>query len=354
MTVLYDPQTLQQVQDPITSDRHAEEIELVIQDMRGQMPDISLQPDTKQPVSVPPPEPNPPQQVQPPPTPAQVHEEPRREPVKGMTPEEWIHASREYRRQNFGGNQSQPQPQAAPSADIQSLQAKVEALTALFQQANNKPQYVPAQEPFGYRAALDPELAQADPELAARLERLSTTFESEIKKVNQSSSEKVSFLENRLREMEAETYQKDWGRTLIGLVPDLQDLMPGTPGGMALAQWANQVPEYARAVNPNTCFEFSPHFVGRIMKEFQSTYRQTPLPSAQTPSLADLANPVLSGASPAVVQPPVQEGPVMSPEQMSRAWHDIQELMKYPRENEQKINELAETYERSRKFYLRQ
>jgi hypothetical protein len=277
--------------------------------------------------------------------------EPVRESVPVWGPDDWKRESASFRKSNFGGPQATPtQAVTPPAQDISSIQAQLNEMKALLQGRTQAAPPEPA--PVGYRAELDPELSQVDPALAQRLEALSRNFETQLDRLNKTHSSELELIKKQNEEREAavqsdraNSYQKTWEVSIAQLVPDLKDFLPGTPGGTALAQWANLVPEYAEAVNPTTCYNHSPHMLAMIISQFRPIYKGSVAASTRTPSIADLANPVLTGQAPAVVQQPVPAGPLLTPQQMATAWDDAQRFMAQGKEKQ--ADALIEAYERT-------
>lgn len=254
------------------------------------------------------------------------------------SPDEW----RQQVSQFHGANP----PVKAPVDPMEAINKKLEHLSSLIAESTNKePAFV------GYRAALDPELRDADPGMANRLENVSTTLEMRLKEQQEAFDKRIAQMEKlqaeRDRAIEAErmeAYQRAWMTEIRQRVPDFASFLPGSPAGMELAQWAQQIPEYADAICGNP-YRHSPHFVAQVINQFKSLHTNPP---AKTPTLADMAAPVLGAQAPVTVQASVPDGPLLNEAQMATAWDDANQL--YAQGYEKKGDALIAAYERTLKF----
>lgn len=267
---------------------------------------------------------------------------PRQEAAPQWSADDWRRESMRYHG-NFGAQPEKPKP----SDPMEAINKKLEHLAAMVEE------YRKPQEPqsFGYRAAADPELASADPGLANRFENLSTTFEQALAKQKEEYEKQLTEIKKtqaeRDKAIEAEryaVYQSKWETELRRIVPDIEAFLPGTPGGQALFAWAQAIPEYVDAVAGNP-YRYSPHFVSQIINQFKAS---NATPPAKTPTLADLAAPVLGGQAPAAVQASVPDGPLLSEAQMATAWDEANQL--YAQGYDKKGDALIAAYERTLKY----
>lgn len=312
-----DPNTFQVVDTAAAEAARAEQLATVIDDAQRQM--TVQQPHTPEPAPVSAP-------------PAVIQESAPR-----WSPDEWRQQVSQFH--GFGSPK-----EAKPVDPMAAINEKLEHLSSLIAEAK-------APAVTGYRAANDPELANADPGMANRLENVSTVLEQKLKEQQEAFDRRIAQMEKaqeeRNRAIEAqrvETYQRAWVTEIRQRVPDFESFLPGTPAGRELSQWAQQIPEYADAICGNP-YRHSPHFVAQIIGQFKSLHATAP---AKTPSLADIAAPVLGAQAPVNVQAPVPDGPMLNETQMATAWEDANQL--YAQGYEKKGDALIAAYERTLKF----
>ena len=334
MSHLIDPNTMQIVEDDADSlAKQAEELELAISDANASgfvpaSPDPSPAPPA-QAASV---EPDPSQSAAP-------TVEPHREQIPNWGPQDWAEQSRAFREGTFG-QPPKPAPETKVPDKFDALQAKIDQLADILLKAQQASQ---PQRPDFYSSSLDPEFAELNPEAASRLELVSKQAAERIRAIEERTNRTLSDLEARDRERQkmienerAQAYVTNWDATLRRLVPDLQNYLPGAPGHQALSKWASEsAPEYVGALaNP---YAVSPHFIAGMINQFR--------PMTPRKSLADVANPVLMGTAPAVVQQQEPSGPLLSEQQFTNAENILSGLYSQGKVKEAEIFEKA--YERT-------
>lgn len=190
---------------------------------------------------------------------------------------------------------------------------------------NGRAPQAPPETPW-YDPSQDAEFASVNPEMAQRLAYIAKQSKDAIEARERAFQERLDALQaeqNRRREQEeldASTQRAAIQYATIKQAhPDVDEFAAGTVKGQALWEWATgpgMPPEYQFVVLKPA--NFSAEMVIQVLNFFKNS--STPAqPQRRSPSLADIANPVLASSSSALSQPvtPVEE--FLTPDQMKRA-----------------------------------
>lgn len=187
-------------------------------------------------------------------------------------------------------------------------------------------QQTPAPDATWYDPSQDAEFASLNPEMAQRLAYIAKQSKDAIEDRERKFQERLDALqaEQNKRKEQEELQQLNHRATLQYSAikqahPDVDEFVAGSPKGQQLWEWATKpgMPiEYGSIVSEPT--RYSAEMVIQVLNFFKNSSTPTQ-PQRRSPSLADIANPVLASSSSALSQPvnPVEE--FLTPDQMRRA-----------------------------------